>query len=121
MDNKRTFKISVILLAILYLAVGLGDLIGGASTDSRFYNFDNLLIKIIGVILIISSIGLLFKKEIARKGIIIALSLSLIEIFIGIPKNIYFVEFILGVMSMLIVYVPGIVYFIILKNKGYFI
>lgn len=119
MGNKGKGKIAVVLFGILYLLVGLGDLIGGAAADSRFYNFDNTLIRFIGLILIVSSIGVFLRKEIGRKGIILALSLSIIDIFIGVPKEVNRIEFIAAIIIMLIVYVPGLVYFSVLKNKEY--
>jgi hypothetical protein len=120
MKNNGKARISVILFAILYLIIGLGNLIGGAVAESRFYIFDNILIRIIGAVLIASSIGIFLRKEIARKGIIAALALSVIEIFIGIPRNFNTVEFIIGMIIMLIIYVPGIFFFSRPKNKEYF-
>ena len=58
-----------------------------------------------------------YEKEIARKGIIFALSLSLIEIFIGIPRNFSVTEIVVGLILLLILYVPGLIYFISLENK----
>jgi len=121
MEIGRKLKLGVILFAILYLAIGLADLIGGSTTDSRFYIFDNLLIRFIGLILIISSIGIFFREQIARKGFIVALSLSIIEIFIGVPKDTPTIEFIMEIIIMLLVYVPGLVYFIVSKTKGHLI
>jgi uncharacterized membrane-anchored protein len=92
MDNKKP-RIGVIIFAALYIVIGLGNLVTGASTDSRFYVFDNILVRIIGALLVISGIGLLFRKEIARKGIIAALALGIIEIFIGIPTSFNIFEF----------------------------
>jgi hypothetical protein len=119
MKNKKEVKLAVILFAILYLSQGLGYLIGGANTDIRFYNLDNLLIRFIGLIFILSSIGLFFRKEIARKGMILALSLSIVEIFIGVTKHIT-IDFIIGSISILIFCAPGLVYFSVLKNTEYF-
>lgn len=116
MGNNKKSRIAVLLFAILYLIIGIADLIGGSAQDSRFYNFDNIFIRIIGVILIVSSIGLFSEKEIARKGIIFALSLSIIEIFIGAPKDMNTFELIMGVTIMLILYVPGLVYFMKIGN-----
>lgn len=120
MSNDKTYKIFIILFGVLYLIIGLGYLVGGASPDSRFFMLDNLLIRVIGALLIASSIGVLLKKEIARKGIIAGLILSIIEIFIGIPRDINIIEFISGVWIMMVLYVPGLVYFILLGDKEYF-
>lgn len=117
---SRKLEFQLFFFAILYLGIGVGDLIGGASSDSRFYIFDTLLIRFIGLVLISSSIGLFFRKEIARKGIILALSLSIIEIFIGVPKEINTIELIVGIIVMLTIYVPGLIYFSASKNKEYF-
>ncbi|AGK96980.1 hypothetical protein [Clostridium pasteurianum] len=113
----KNYKIPVIIFAILYLVLGLLDLISGADADSRFFYFDNWLIRFIGIVLIISSIGLFLRKEIARKGIIVALSLSLIEILIGIPRNMDITEFVIGLILFLILYVPGLLFFISPENK----
>lgn len=120
MDKNQRVRIVVNFFAILYLGIGLGDLIGGASFGSRFYIFDDLLIRFIGFILMLSSIGLFFRKEISRKGIIIALSLSIVEILIGVPKEINTIELIVGIIIFLIIYVPGLIYFSVSKNKEYF-
>lgn len=120
MNNKRHKKV-ITIFAILYFMIGLLDLIGGSAEDSRFYILDDALIRTIGVVFILSSIGLLLKKEIARKETVVALVLSLLEIIIGFPQKINTVEFIIEVIIMLILYIPGLVYFIVLKNKGYFL
>lgn len=120
MENKKKVKIAVILFAILYLTIGLANLIDGAVADSRFYKFDDLLIRFIGLIFIVSSIGLFFKKEIGRKGVLLALSLSIAEIFIGVPQERITIEIITGGITMLILYVFGLVYFSASKNKKYF-
>lgn len=77
----KNYKIPVIVFAILYLVIGLLNLIFGADVNSRFFYFDNLFVKFIGILLITSSIGLFLRKEIAKRGIIIALILSIIEIY----------------------------------------
>lgn len=118
MENKVNKRI--IIFGLLYLAIGLADLIGGSSTDSRFYPLDNAFIRFIGLILTISSIGLFLKKEIARKGIIVALILSLVEIFIGVPLEINSLEVGIGIILMLLLYVPGLIYFSGYKQKEYF-
>lgn len=110
----------IIIFAILYCVIGVADLVGGATLDSRFYTFDNLLIKTIGAALIIISIGLFLRKEIARKGFIITLSLSIIELFIGIPQNVNTFEIIGECVISLLVYVPGIIYFSKPSIKAYF-
>ncbi|MDF2607136.1 MAG: hypothetical protein K0S34_1331 [Bacillales bacterium] len=120
MENKQKVKISVILFGVFYIINGLGYLIWGATTDSRLYIVDDLLVRFIGLALILSSVGLFFRKEIARKGIIIALSLAIIETFIGIPKEIDKLEFTIVIVFILIMCVPGLAYFTALKNKKYF-
>lgn len=115
----KNYKKPYIIFATLYLVIGLLDLIDGAADDSRFFYFDNFLVRFIALILVISSIGLFLKKEIARKGIIFALSLSLIEIFIGIPQNLSVTEIVVGLILLLMLYVPGLIYFISPENKAW--
>ncbi|MBC8062441.1 MAG: hypothetical protein H7Y18_17490 [Clostridiaceae bacterium] len=50
-------------------------------------------------------------------GGIVALSLSIIDIFIGVSKEVNKVEFIMAISILLILYVPGLVYFSVFKNK----
>jgi hypothetical protein len=114
--NKKVKK-STIVFAILYLVIGLADLIGGASSDSSFYIFDDILVRFIGLTLVISCLALFFKKSSGRKGVIVALIMSILEIFIGIPKDMSLVEIIIGVIIMLIAYVPGLVYVVAYMNR----
>ena len=118
--NNNKLIVPPILFAILYCVIGLLDLVYGATPDSRFYIFDNLFIKTIGAALIIISISLFLKKEIARKGLIITLSLSIIELFIAIPESLNTFDMILGFIIGLLIYVPGIVYFSKPSTKAYF-
>ncbi|MEQ8155082.1 MAG: hypothetical protein ABRQ25_09415 [Clostridiaceae bacterium] len=111
-NNKITF----IMFTTLYLVLGALYLIGGADPDSSFYYFDNLLVRFIGTTFIISGIGLFFKKEIARKGIISALILSLIEIVIGVPQNVGVVELNAEVIFLLILFIPGLMYYTSIKD-----
>ena len=120
MIQKKKDRMIIIILSIFYLTVGFGFLLGGASSDSRFYTFDNAFIKINGIILIVSCIGLLFKKEIARKGIISALVLAVAEIFIGVPKESEIQKSVNDICIMLMIYVPGLIYFIVIKKRNYF-
>ncbi|MHC1682547.1 MAG: hypothetical protein AB6733_06315 [Clostridiaceae bacterium] len=120
MENKRKTKKLVIVFAIFYLFIGLGDLISGAHPGSRFYVFDDFLLRFIGIIFITSCIGLFFKKEIARKGILLALVLSILEVFIGVPQNVIDLIIIVGYIIAFLIFVPGIFYFYSLRNKDYF-
>ncbi|WMJ87103.1 hypothetical protein [Anaerocolumna sp. MB42-C2] len=120
MIQKKKDRITIIILSIFYITIGLGFLFGGASSDIRFYAFDNLFIRINGIFLIVSCIGLLFKKEIARKGIILSLVLAVVEIFIGVPKESEIQKMINDICIMLMIYVPGLIYFIVIKNRNYF-
>lgn len=112
----KNSKITFIMFTTLYLVLGALYLIGGADPDSSFYYFDNLLVRFIGTTFIISGIGLFLKKEIARKGIIFALILSLIEIVIGIPQNVGVVELNIEVIFLLILFIPGLMYYTSLKD-----
>jgi hypothetical protein len=118
MGDKSSIKKIVIFISFLYLFIGLGFLIGGASTDSRFYVIDDLLVRMNGLILTVSCIGIFFRKDIARKGLIMALILSLIEIFIGIPQNTSIRDLVTQIIIMLWLYVPGLIFFINPKQKN---
>ncbi len=107
----KNYKVPVVIFAVLYSVIGLLNLFYGADAASRFFYFDNLLLRFDGLVLLISGIGLLVKKEIARKGIIAGLILSLIEVAIGVPQNSSAAEVVLGVIFFLILYVPGLLYF----------
>jgi hypothetical protein len=110
--QKDKPKVAVVLFSIFYILLGLALLFNGADPDSKFYLFDDILVRFIGLMLIISSIGLLYKKEIARKVIIVTLLLAIIEVFIAIQN-----EFILVGIIISIFYIPGLVYFSVFANK----
>lgn len=54
-------------------------------------------------------------KNYKKPYIIFALSLSLIEIFIGIPRSFSVTEIVVGLALLLILYVPGIYTLFLLK------
>lgn len=116
MEEKKKLKPVVIIMAIFYLILGLANFIWGAAEGSRFYEFDNVLIKFIGMILIGSSIGAFYKLKAARVGFIVALSLSVIELFIGVPEGISMVEYIFMFVFAMIIYLPGLIYFSVSKE-----
>jgi hypothetical protein len=103
--NKPT-----IIFSILYILIGAQDLIMGAVPSSRFFFYDNILVRLGGAVLLISSIGILMQKEMARKGILIALILLIIDLIVGIPVDYSSSEIVAGYISSLILYIPGMLY-----------
>ena len=80
--NKPT-----IIFSILYILLGVSDLIMGADPGSRLFFYDNIIVRVAGGLLLISSIGILMQKEIARKGILVALILLISDLIIGVPVD----------------------------------
>lgn len=58
-------------------------------------------------------------KNYKKPYIIFAVSLSLIEIFIGIPRSFSVTEIVVGLALFLMLYVPGLIYFISLENRAW--
>ena len=103
--NKPT-----IIFSILYILIGAQYLIMGVLPSSRFFFYDNIIVRLGGAILLISSIGILMQKELARKGILAALILLLIDLIIGIPVDYSTNEIIWFIIFALLLYIPGILF-----------
>jgi hypothetical protein len=103
--NKPTITFS-----ILYILIGASDLLMGADPTSRLFFYDNIIVRLGGVILLISSIGILMQKKIARKGIVIAFLLLLTDLIVGIPVDYSMNQVVAGYIFSLILYIPGMLY-----------
>jgi len=83
----KKLKKPAIILSIMYIVLGASELIWGSDPSSKFYFYDNITVRIGGAVLLLSSIGILLKKDAARKGMLAALILHIFELVIGIPAN----------------------------------
>lgn len=110
----------IFIFGFLYIFLGLLNILDGADKDVRFYLIDDILVRGGGVLIAVSSIGVLLKNNLSRKALIIVLYISIIEFFIFIPSQLTFVEIALGISIGIIAYVPGIVYFSLPMTKRYF-
>lgn len=103
--NKTT-----IMFSILYLLIGSQYLITGAVPSSRFFFYDNIIVRLGGAILLSSSIGILLQKKLARKGILAALILLIIDLVIGIPFDYSTSEIVGVIIFSLLLYIPGMLF-----------
>jgi hypothetical protein len=103
--NKPT-----IIFSILYILIGAQYLIMGVVPNSRFFFYDNIIVRLGGAILLISSIGILLQKELARKGILAALLLLIIDLVIGIPVDYSTKEIVWFIIFALLLYFPGMLF-----------
>jgi hypothetical protein len=62
------------------LSVGVLDLMGGASKESRFYSIDNVLVRLIGAGLLSGAIGLVLRRGWGFAVSILFVALSVAEI-----------------------------------------
>jgi hypothetical protein len=105
-ELMKNLKTTTIVFSILYLFIGAADLIWGAMPESRFFFYDNIIVRLAGAVLLISTIGILLQKEVARKGVLAALILHLIDLIIGVPVDYSNAEIVGGVVFALISYAP---------------
>jgi hypothetical protein len=103
--NKPT-----IIFSILYILIGAQDVLMGVVPSSRFFFYDNIIVRLGGAVLLISSIGILMQKEFARKGIIAALILLIIDLVIGMPVDYSTSQIIGGIIFSLLLYIPGMLF-----------
>jgi hypothetical protein len=57
------------------------NLIGGASRKSQFYDVDNIVVRVLGLLLVIGCIGLFYRYAWSRHLLILTYIASIIEIF----------------------------------------
>jgi hypothetical protein len=102
---KKLKKLAIIF-SIMYIFLGVSELIWGSDPSSKFYFYDNILVRIGGAVLLISSIGILLKKDAARKGMLAAFILHIIELVIGIPANASSGLIAVVIIALLVFYIP---------------
>lgn len=73
-------KPGITVVSVLYLIIGLLDLLGGSSHQSTFYVIDNIVVRVLGVLFLIASIGLLKRLEVARQSFIWLLVIQILEV-----------------------------------------
>lgn len=62
--------------------MGILDVAWGASSDSRFYAVDDIVVRVLGALLILFSLGLLLRRNWAFMGSIAVLALFLPELLL---------------------------------------
>ena len=65
--------------ALVAFIVGSLDFLGGASSDSRFYPVDRIVVRLLGVGLMIFSVLIFLRLSWAFYGLIICFALSIVE------------------------------------------
>jgi hypothetical protein len=62
--------------------IGVLNLIGGAAHNSRFYEIDNIVVRIIGLTFVVAGIGLLLSHNWAKYILLLTYIVSIVEILI---------------------------------------
>jgi hypothetical protein len=113
-------KTALIIVNILFMRIGLLDLIFGADKSSKYYYYDDIFVRISGVMYIISSIGLWLKKDLARKTIIFLNLLSMIEVIITTNlADMNRLEGILFLSGMMFIFIGPIMFLLVPSTKAY--
>ncbi|MBM7869903.1 hypothetical protein JOC70_001373 [Clostridium pascui] len=111
MSVKKIKRLNVVI-ALLYIWIGITGMIEGADPSSRFYYVDNIVLRIIGAALTVTSVGLLLKKELARKSFIGLMAACVLEMIITFDISIEekAVVIITAVFAVIIYILPMIFY-----------
>lgn len=120
MSGKKIKRLNVVI-ALLYIWFGITGMLEGADPSSRFYYVDNIALRIIGAALTVTSIGLLLKKEIARKSFIVLIITCILEMIItfDISSEEKAVVIITAVFAV-IIYILPMVFYMLPKVKRCF-
>lgn len=120
MSGKKVKRLNIVI-AILYIWMGINQILEGADASSRFYYIDNIALRIIGAALIVTSIGLLLKKEIARKSFIALIIISILEIIITFDTSVEEKSLIIFVAVVVVMmYIFPMVFYMLPKVKRCF-
>lgn len=120
MSAKKIKRLNIVI-SILYICIGATQILEGADASSRFYYIDNIAIRIIGIALIVTSIGLLLKKEIARKSFIALMVISILEIIITFDTSVEEKSLIIFVaMVVVMIYIFPMVFYMLPKTRRCF-
>jgi len=102
----RNLKKRTIIFSILYIVIGALELIFGSDASTKLFFLDNIMVRLGGAVLLVSAAGILLDKEAARKGMLAALILHLVELVIGAPANATASEIFPTVAMLIVVYIP---------------
>ena len=73
-------KVTIIIISLYSCIIGVLNLIGGASHNSRFYVVDNVAVRIIGLVFLVAGIGLMLRYTWARYILLLSFAASMVEI-----------------------------------------
>lgn len=119
--RNKSIKVIIIIIAAVYIFIGLLGIIGGADSQSKYYFYDNILIRVVGLLFILASIGLILRKPFARKMVIILNIISILEIIltIDIAKSTTVDMFSFLIIIFLFYVIPTVI-FLLPRIKRYF-
>lgn len=119
--SSKKIKILNIIIALLYIWIGIIEVLEGAEPSSRFYYIDNIALRIIGATLVVTSIGLILKKEIARKAAVALMIISILEMIITFDISVEEkAVVIIAAVFAVIIYVLPMIFYILPKVKRCF-
>ncbi|WP_186431594.1 hypothetical protein [Clostridium sp. BSD9I1] len=120
MSTKKIKRLNIVI-ALLYIWIGITGILEGADPSSRFYYVDNIVLRIIGAALTVTSIGLLLKKELARKSFIVLMVACILEMIITFDISVEEkIVVIVTAVFAVIIYVLPMVFYMIPKVKRCF-
>jgi hypothetical protein len=109
-----------IMISLIFILIGIEEIINGADSGSRFYYIDNIVIRVLGFCFIVLSIGLLLRKEIARRGIVIICLISLLEAIVTYNYSYPLLETIMTFIIFTVILAAPLLFFLNPKVKLYF-
>ncbi|MPM87769.1 hypothetical protein SDC9_134869 [bioreactor metagenome] len=120
MSIKKIKRLNIVI-ALLYIWFGITGMIEGADPSSRFYYVDNIVLRIIGAALIVTSVGLLLRKEIARKSFVALMVACVLEMIITFDTSVEEkVVIIATAVFAVIIYALPMIFYMLPKVKRCF-
>jgi hypothetical protein len=109
-----------IIISLLFILIGIEEITNGADPGSRFYYIDNIIVRVLGLCFIILSIGLLLRKEFARKGIVVVCLVSMLEALATYDYSNPLLDIIMTFIIFALILLAPLIFFLNPKVKLYF-
>ncbi|MES2464487.1 MAG: hypothetical protein V4671_28330 [Armatimonadota bacterium] len=101
MNRTKSRKTGLRVIGAYTWLIGILNTVGGASTDSRFYAVDDIVVRALGVALLVLGLCLVLKKRWPLLPLIGIYGLSIIEVFVtsspaSLSTNLFAAVFLFG-------------------------